>query len=68
MGLKTIKCPFCGYIGKSSDFTYIYESVIYIFDDQVSKEERDRPVLVVCPRCGQGFFMKSPYSRFYGLE
>lgn len=68
MSNKTITCPFCKYRGKASDFTYIYESVVYVIDNYVSPEERERPVLVICPRCKQGFFLESPYKKFYSSE
>ncbi|MET1160084.1 MAG: hypothetical protein ABWW65_03900 [Thermoprotei archaeon] len=60
---KVIACPYCGYRGKPEDFTYIYESVLYVADDHVLPEERERPVLVVCPRCKRGFFLESPYKK-----
>ena len=46
----------------------MYESVLYAADDHVVPEERERPVLIICPRCGNGFFRESPYSRFYVKE
>ena len=60
---KIIKCPYCGYEGKPGDFTYMYESVLYLADDHVVPEERDRPLLIICPRCKRGFFEKSPYQK-----
>jgi len=60
---RVIKCPYCGFTGKPSDFTYMYESVLYLADHSVLPEERERPVLVICPRCKQGFFLQSPYQK-----
>ncbi len=62
-GEKKIKCPYCGYEGRPEDFTYIYESVLYIADHEVAPEERERPPLVICPRCKKGFFLESPYRK-----
>ncbi len=61
--VKKIKCPYCGYTGEPSDFTYMYETVLYMTENHVIPEERERPILVICPRCRQGFFLKSPYSK-----
>ncbi len=61
--VKKIKCPYCGYTGEPKDFTYMYETVLYLADDHVVPEERERPILVICPRCGRGFFLKTPYSK-----
>jgi ribosomal protein S27AE len=60
-----LKCPHCGFEGEAEDFTYMYEVTLYLVDSHVEREERERPILVVCPRCKQGFFLESPYSRFY---
>ncbi len=65
---KGITCPFCGYKGKPEDFYYMYESVLYMADHSVVKEERERPILVICPRCKKGFFLENPYTRFYSLK
>jgi len=59
---KKIKCPYCGYEGHPSEFTYMYESVLYMVDNELLHEERQRPPLVICPRCGKGFFLESPYK------
>ncbi|MEM1695009.1 MAG: hypothetical protein QXO48_01950 [Desulfurococcaceae archaeon] len=61
--MKTIKCPYCGFEDKSPEFTYIYEATLYVHSGEVEREERERPVLVVCPRCKQGFFLEDPYAR-----
>lgn len=63
--MENITCPHCGYSGMSEDFYYIYESTIYVIDEEVQPEERDRPVLIICPRCRQGFFIEDPYWRFH---
>ena len=60
-----IKCPFCGYRGNPSEFQLIYESVIYEDNEIIEKERRERPPLLICPKCRQGFFLDSPYSRFF---
>jgi len=60
---KVLKCPFCGFEGSREDFSYIYEVTLYLVDSEVEKEERERPVLVVCPRCKQGFFLEDPYFK-----
>ncbi|AFK51238.1 hypothetical protein TCELL_0814 [Thermogladius calderae 1633] len=57
-----LECPFCGFRGKPSDFYFVYESVLYVADSKTVPEERSRPVLVVCPVCGNGFFLESPYK------
>ncbi len=63
---KKITCPYCGFTGEPKDFYFIYEVVLYATStDDVVKEERERPPLVVCPKCKQGFFLESPYKRFY---
>ncbi|MEM1641798.1 MAG: hypothetical protein QW579_03895 [Desulfurococcaceae archaeon] len=61
--MKTIKCPYCGFEDKSPEFIYIYEATLYVYNGEVEREERERPVLVVCPRCKQGFFLEDPYAR-----
>lgn len=58
----------CGYEGKRKEFMYIYEATIYLIDSNVEKEERERPVLVVCPVCKQGFFLDDPYFKFKTRE
>lgn len=64
--MKKITCPYCGYAGKPCDFYYMYEAVLYATDsEEVIKESRERPPLVICPRCKKGFFLESPYKRFY---
>jgi len=65
IGLKArlVKCPYCGFTGEPSDFTYMYEAVLYLADHSVLPEERERPVLVICPKCRQGFFLQSPYQK-----
>ncbi len=60
-----IKCPHCGFEGDSSEFTYIYEVTLYIVNSHVEREERERPLLAVCPKCKQGFLLENPYKRFY---
>ncbi len=61
--VSRIRCPFCGYEGDPKDFDYMYESVLYMADHEVLHEERERPILVICPRCRKGFFLEDPYSR-----
>lgn len=64
MGVASkIKCPHCGYEGERGDFVYMYEVTLYVVDSDVEREERERPVLVVCPRCKQGFFLEDPYGK-----
>jgi uncharacterized C2H2 Zn-finger protein len=62
-GERTIRCPYCGYEGPASDFTFMYESVLYMADHEIIGEKRERPPLVICPRCGRGFFLESPYTK-----
>jgi len=62
---KNIKCPFCGFEGNPKDFYLMYEVVLYEKEGIVEKELRERPPLVICPKCNQGFFLKSPYERFF---
>ncbi|MGB9827190.1 MAG: hypothetical protein ACPLSM_01565 [Thermosphaera sp.] len=45
------------------EFSYMYETTIYVVEEHSLPEERERPILIVCPRCGEGFFLESPYSR-----
>ncbi|ADI31873.1 hypothetical protein Shell_0757 [Staphylothermus hellenicus DSM 12710] len=63
ISMKKIKCPYCGYEGDPKEFTFIYESVLYLADHEVLPEQRERPVVVVCPKCGRGFFLESPYKK-----
>lgn len=64
--VKKLTCPYCGFKGEPKDFYFMYESVLYTTStEDVVKENRERPVLVICPRCKQGFFLESPYERFY---
>ncbi len=60
-----IKCPFCGFQGKANEFYLMYEAVIYESSGITEKEKRERPPLVICPNCGNGFFLESPYERFF---
>jgi len=62
---KEIVCPYCGFKAPPEEFTYMYESVLYLADDRLLQEERERPVLVICPKCGGGFFLKSPYQKVF---
>lgn len=63
-----IKCPHCGFEGDSSEYIFIYEVTLYVIDSRVEREERERPILVVCPKCKQGFFLDNPYKRFYRYQ
>ncbi len=63
MVLDRITCPYCGFKGRTSDFYYMYEKVLYIADHSIADEERNRPVLIICPRCGKGFFLEDPYEK-----
>ncbi|MEZ0394491.1 MAG: hypothetical protein ABWK00_05575 [Desulfurococcaceae archaeon] len=58
-----ITCPFCGFSGSPGDFTYMQESVLYVADGEVLEEQRERPLLAICPRCRRGFFLEDPYAR-----
>jgi ribosomal protein S27AE len=58
-----LKCPNCGFEGEIGEFSFIYETTIYVVEKQTLSEERERPILVICPRCGEGFFLESPYSK-----
>ncbi len=61
---RVIKCPYCGFEGSSREFYYMYEAVLYYTPlHNIEKEDRERPVLVICPRCKQGFFLESPYKK-----
>ena len=59
--MKVIKCPYCGFEGESGLFDYLYEVTLYVINATIEKEERKRPVLVICPHCKQGFFLEDPY-------
>lgn len=63
--MEKIKCPHCGYEGSKKDFLYMYESTLYVVDNRVEQEERERPVLIICPRCRTGFFAEDPYALFH---
>lgn len=63
-----IKCPHCGFEEEASAFKFIYEVTLYVINSHVEREERERPILVVCPRCKQGFFLENPYRRFYEYQ
>ncbi len=65
---KKVRCPYCGYEADISEYYVMYESVLYAADDSVVPEDRVRPPLFICPRCKQGFFLESPYKRFYGTR
>jgi uncharacterized C2H2 Zn-finger protein len=65
---RKLKCPLCGYEGFKEEFTYIYEVTLYYIDSSIEREGRERPVLVICPRCKQGFFLEDPYRRFKESE
>ena len=41
----------------------MYEVTLYLVDSHVEREERERPVLVVCPRCKQGFLLEDQYVK-----
>lgn len=61
-----LKCPYCGFEGDSAEFDYLYETTLYVVDSKIEREERERPILVVCPKCRQGFFLEDPYRKFHG--
>ncbi|WP_156915429.1 hypothetical protein [Desulfurococcus amylolyticus] len=61
--MKTIKCPWCGFMGEPGEFLYIQEATLYYTGKGVDREERERPLMVVCPRCREGFYLESPYSK-----
>ena len=63
--LVKIKCPYCGFEGEASEFLYMYEVTLYVVNSRVEREERERPLLVICPKCREGFFLDNPYKRFY---
>lgn len=60
---RKLECPHCGYKSGVREFLYMYEATLYLVNSEVEKEERERPILVICPRCGQGFFLEDPYSK-----
>ena len=60
---KKLKCPHCGFEGEAPDFYYMYEVTLFVYDSKVEPEERERPVLVICPKCRQGFFLEDPYAK-----
>lgn len=60
---EKLKCPLCGYEGNRDEYLYMYETTIYIVDSEIEREERERPIMIICPRCKQGFFLVDPYSR-----
>ncbi|MGC8953816.1 MAG: hypothetical protein ACP5N5_03760 [Desulfurococcus sp.] len=47
--MKTIKCPWCGFMGEPGEFLYIQEATLYYTGKGVDREERERPLMVVCP-------------------
>ncbi len=57
-----IKCPYCGYVGDSKDFYLLYEAVVNVALYKPLREERERPPLIICPKCGKAF----PSGDFYG--
>ncbi len=61
--VREITCPYCGFTGPPKEFYYMYETVLYLADHEVLREDRERPVLVICPRCRKGFFLESPYKK-----
>jgi len=63
-----IKCPYCDFEGEAKEFWIMYESVLYLEDSKVEKEWRERPPYIICPSCKNGFFLESPYTKFYRNE
>jgi uncharacterized protein (DUF983 family) len=59
MKLKRLNCGFEGGIG---EFSLMYETSIHVVEEQTLSEEGERTILVICPRCGEGF-LESPYSK-----
>jgi len=60
-----IKCPHCGNVSEAKDYTLIYESVLYAVDYEVEREERIRPPILICPKCGKDFWLESPYEELW---
>lgn len=58
-----LRCPRCGFEGDSKIFLFMYETTLYMINSKTIPEERERPIMVICPRCGEGFFMESPYYK-----
>ncbi|MEM0506158.1 MAG: hypothetical protein QXW58_02715 [Thermosphaera sp.] len=58
-----LKCPKCGFEGDSKIFLFMYETTLYLLDHETIPEERERPILIICPKCGEGFFVESPYRK-----
>jgi len=60
---KTLKCPRCGFTGEPREFIFIQESTLYYTGRGVEGEERERPLMAICPRCGEGFYLEPYYKR-----
>jgi len=59
--MKKIKCPYCGFEGEPKEFYLLYEAVVNVTLTSASKENRERPPLIICPKCGKAF----PTANFY---
>ncbi|ADV64666.1 hypothetical protein [Desulfurococcus mucosus] len=60
---EALKCPRCGFTGRPEEFTFMQEATIYYTGRGLEHEERERPIMVICPRCGEGFYLESPVKR-----
>lgn len=60
--MRKLVCPHCGFEGSTEEFYYMQEAVLYVRDSKVLREERERPLLVICPRCRNAFFLEDPYK------
>jgi len=57
-----IKCPYCGFEGEPKDYYLLYEAVVNVALFKPMEEGRERPPLLICPKCGKAF----PLGEFYG--
>ena len=57
-----IKCPYCGFEGEPKDYYLLYEAVVNVALFKPMEEGRERPPLLICPKCGKAF----PSGEFYG--
>lgn len=61
--MRVLKCPRCGFTGRAEEFIFIQEVTLQYTSKGIQLEERERPLTVVCPRCGEGFPLEPPYAK-----
>lgn len=57
-----IKCPHCGFEGEAKDYFLLYEAVVNVSLYYVFRESRERPPLLICPKCNKTFVLEEHYE------